>query len=414
MMTHKDRKVVKNMINKNFTLLWIGKIVSQLGDKFYAIALAWWILQKTNSPSIMGFFLLVSVLPGILIGFFAGAFTDRWKRKNILIATDIIRGLLVLAISYLSILNILEIWHVFLIGFCLSLATAFFDPAIQSIIPQIVEKDNLVKANGMSQMVGGVCTVAGPLLGAIAVSILGLTFVFLANSISYFISAFLACFITVNNYLQKPVENTSICKEIREGISFIKNQKQITSVLIIIALAHLFIGSLTVSLPFLAKALTGNGVNNLGYLQMMLGVGLLTGSIFMSIKKKSYVNVRTLILFIIAVGFCFIVISISQYLKINTVYIYMLVLAAIGSCIAFASVFWQSLLQYYTPDHMRGRVFSISTLVGNFSIPLAYGVFGLLLNLSSISTLMAASGVCLLVLCFFLYSQNSKNYKEMV
>ncbi|NMC57014.1 MAG: MFS transporter [Eubacteriaceae bacterium] len=402
------------MINRNFSLLWMGKIVSQLGDKFYAIALAWWILQKTNSPSIMGFFLLVSVLPGILIGFFAGALTDRYNRKNIIIITDIIRGFLVLAITCLSIFNMLEIWHVFLIGLCLSLAAAFFDPAIQAIIPQIVEKENLVKANGMSQMVSGACTVAGPLLGALAVSILGLAWVFFANSISYFISAFLACFVKVNIIYKKPAKDADIFKEIMQGISFIKTRKQITSVLIIIALAHLFIGSLTVSLPFLAKALAGNGVNNLGYLQMMLGVGLFAGSIFMSIKKKSSVNVQTLILFIMAVGGCFIAISISQYLKINSVYIYMLVLAIIGSCIAFASVFWQSLLQYYTPEDMRGRVFSISTMVANFSIPLAYGLFGVLLNLSSMSILMASSGACLLLLCFCLYLRNSKNYKEMV
>ena len=153
------------MINKNFAFLWLGKIVSQLGDKFYAIALAWWILQKTNSPSIMGFFLLISVLPGILLGFLTGALTDRWQRKTMLVVTDIIRGCLVLDIAYLSMANTLEIWHVFLIGFCLSLATAFFEPAVQAIIPEIVEKENLTKANGMSQMVGGICTVAGPLLG---------------------------------------------------------------------------------------------------------------------------------------------------------------------------------------------------------------------------------------------------------
>jgi MFS transporter, DHA3 family, macrolide efflux protein len=109
----RNGKVMVNMINRNFTLLWLGKIISQLGDKFYAIALAWWILQKTNSPSIMGLFLLTSVLPGILLGFFAGALTDRWKRKTMLVVTDIIRGCLVLIISYMSMNNALEIWHVF-------------------------------------------------------------------------------------------------------------------------------------------------------------------------------------------------------------------------------------------------------------------------------------------------------------
>lgn len=107
----------KVFINKNFLALWFGKVISQLGDKFYAIALAWWVLQKTNSPGIMGFFLLISVLPGLIFGFFAGA-----------------------AISFV---------------------TAFFDPAIQAIIPQVVPKERLNEANSMSQMVNGICTVLG-------------------------------------------------------------------------------------------------------------------------------------------------------------------------------------------------------------------------------------------------------------
>ncbi|WP_094604185.1 Enterobactin exporter EntS [Sporomusa silvacetica DSM 10669] len=387
------------MINKNFTFLWLGKIVSQLGDKFYAIALAWWILQKTNSPSVMGFFLLVSVLPGILLGFFAGALTDRWQRKTMLVVTDIIRGCLVLAISYLSMVNALEIWHVFSIGLCLSLATAFFEPAVQAIIPEIVEKDNLIKANGMSQMVGGVCTVAGPLLGALAVSMFGLTWVFLANSISYFVSSFLACFIRINKAYRSPSEKKNIWKDMYEGICFIKKQRRITFVLKIIAIAHFFVGSLTVSLPFLANRLEGSGVSNLGYLEMMIGVGLVAGSAFMSVKKKDSVDERTLTSFIMAVGFCFIAISVSQFLRIQTVYIYMLIMMVIGVCIAFASVFWQSLLQSYTPGYMTGRVFSVSTLVGNTSLPLAYGIFGVLLNLSSIYILMAACGACLIGFC---------------
>lgn len=394
------------MINKNFTFLWLGKIVSQLGDKFYAIALAWWILQKTNSPSIMGFFLLASALPAILLGIFAGVLTDRWNRKTMLVVTDIVRGCLVFAIAFLSMMNVLEVWHVFLIGVCLSLATAFFEPAMQAIIPEIVEKEYLTKANSLSQMVSGVCSVVGPLFGAMAVSVFGLTWVFLANSISYFIASILACFIKANKDHRDIQEKTNIWKEMREGFSFIKNQKRITFVLTVIATAHLFMGSLTVTLPFLAKGLQGNGVNNLGFLEMMLGVGLLAGSVILSIKKKASVNERTLISFIIGAGFCFIVIAISQYLGMQTVYVYMLVMTVIGTCIAGAFVFWQSLLQKYTPGNMTGRVFSISTLISNISLPIAYGIFGILLNLSSIFILMAVCGVCLIVLCFFLYFRN--------
>jgi len=395
------------MISRNFTLLWLGKIVSQLGDKFYAIALAWWILQETNSPSIMGFFLLASALPAILLGIFAGVFTDRWKKKIILVVTDIIRGGLVFAIALLSMFDVLEVWHVFVIGIGLSLTTAFFDPASQAIIPEIVPKENLTKANGMSQMVSGICSVAGPLFGALAVSVFGLTWVFSANSISYFMAALLACFITMNKESRVCKEKINVWKEMLEGISFVRKQKRITFVLIVIALAHFFMGCLTVTLPFLAKGLQGDGVKNLGYLEMMLGVGLFAGSVMIGMKKKASINERKLIFFIITTGVCFLVIAISQFLSIQTLYVYMLAMTALGACIAGAFVFWQTLLQKYTPENLTGRVFGISTLISNITLPVSYGVFGLLLNFSSVFLLMASCGVCLIIFCIYLFLRES-------
>lgn len=396
------------MINRNFTLLWIGKIISQLGDKFYAIALAWWILQKTNSPSIMGLFLFTVVFPGVLLGFFAGALVDRWKRKNILIIADIIRGGLVLLISFLAINNSLETWQVFVIAFCLSIATAFFDPAIQAILPEIVEKESLPKANGMSQMVGGICTVAGPLLGAISVSLFGIAWVFLANSVSYFISAILASFIEMKKDYRNFDEKRYLWKDICEGVHFLKNQRRITLVLKIIAIAHFFLGSLMVSLPFLAKLLQGNGINNLGVLEMMLGVGMIGASLFLSIVNKAYINERKLIIAILLMGISFLLISTALFLGLNILYAYITEMCVIGACIACASVFWQWLLQSYTPDYMTGRVFSISSLIGNISLPIAYGIFGALLGISSIFKVIAGCGMCLIVLCGYLILRDDK------
>ena len=394
---------MKNMINRNFTLLWIGKIISQLGDKFYAIALAWWILQKTNSPSIMGLFLFISVFPGVILGFFAGAFVDRWKRKNILILTDIIRGCLVLTISFLAINNSLETWHVFVIAFFLSVAASFFDPAVQAILPEIVEKDKLPKANAMSQMVGGICTVAGPLLGAVLVGLFGIAWVFLANGISYLISALLACFIVMKKDYRNFDEKRYLWKDIMEGIHFLKNQKRILLVLKIIAIAHFFLGSLMVSLPFLAKSLQGNGITNLGVLEMMLGVGMIGASLFLSFVKKSYINEQKLIIAILMLGICFLIISIAEFSGFNMLYGFIAEMCVIGACIACASVFWQWLLQSYTPANMTGRVFSISSLLGNVSLPIAYCIFGILLGFTSILKVMAGCGLCLIILCSYLF-----------
>ncbi len=392
-----------NLINKNFTLLWIGKIISQLGDKFYGIALAWWILQKTNSALSMGLFMFVSIFPSVILGFLAGALVDRCKRKNILVVTDILRGGLVLIVSCMAMNNTLEVWHVFAIAFCLSIATAFFDPAAQAILPEIVDKDDLTSANGLNQAVGGVCSIAGPLFGAIAVGIFGMGSVFMANSISYFISSLLAGFLVVNKEYRKQGESKRVWKDVCEGIEFLKGRKSITTVIKIVAAAHFFLGSLMVSLPFLAKGLSGDGIKNLGYIEMIMGVGLISGSIFMGARRKTVAFEQVLVSFMAIVGFCFGVISILQVMGVHAVYAYLAVMMVIGICIALASVTWQSLLQNYTPGHMTGRVFSISSLAGNVSLPASYCVFGMLLHLASIWMVMAGCCAGLIVLCYYLY-----------
>jgi len=392
-------------LGRNFLLLWLGKMISQLGDKFYAIALAWWILQKTGSPSVMGLFLLTSTLPGILLGFFTGALTDRWSRKTILVVTDIIRGSLVLILSCLSMANALEVWQVFAAGLLLSAATSFFDPAVQAIVPEIVAKERLQKANGMNQMVGGICTVAGPMLGAFAVAAFGLTWVFLFNSISYFLSALFAAFMQTNARERESSKKETLFNEVLEGFRFVKSRRRITFVLKMIALAHLFMGSLTVMLPFLASSLSPDGVKILGFLEMMMGAGLVAGAVFMGLRKKA-ANVKLLLLFLVSAGACFAVISVLQLLKVSWLPAYLLVMTAIGACVAGASVFWQSLLQADTPESMTGRVFSVSSLIGNTSLPFAYALFGALVNFSSIAAVMGISGVCLILLCSLLSFPN--------
>jgi len=248
----------------------------------------------------------------------------------------------------------------------------------------------------MYQMVGGLCKIVGPLLGATAIGFLGWNWVFLINSASYFVSAVLACFLVVNGGVHLAVTKEPIWTSLREGFRFIKEQKRIVFVLKIIALAHVFVGCLTVLLPFLANGLDGVGVNNLGYLEMTIGIGLVGGSVFIGMKKNIAADEQMLSVFVLAMGFGFAAIGVAQYFAIRSVFIYMLLLALIGTCIAFAAVFWQSLLQRYTPDSMRGRVFGLSSLIGNTSLPMAYGLFGVLLGASSIAVLMTASGLCLI------------------
>lgn len=404
------------MINYNFKLLWVSKLISQLGDKFFSIALAWWILQETDSTVSMGFFLFASVVPGIIFGFFTGALCDRWNRKRIMVITDAIRGILVLTISILAYLDILMVWQVFVIGICLSIMAAFFDPSSQAILPDIVVKEDLKKANSMCQMVSGLCSTLGPMLGALIVSFFGTGMVFLLNSISFFAAVLLTGMMRYKPmYRSSEKVRSTIMSDIREGLYFIRKRNHMVAVLVVIGAAHFFVGSLSVSLPFLANSLTGKGVNNLGSLEMLMGIGLLSGAAFRRLTKnvtateKGSPSVSGLMKLMLCYGVCFLFLSAAGFFHMSSVALYLPSMFLIGVIMANASIFWQLLLQINTPSEMMGRVCGIASLIGNASLPIAYGIIGIVLNYCGIASVMLFSGVSLMILSIIFMKGQSRS-----
>ena len=185
------------LINRNFSLLWFGQLISQLGDKAYAIALTWWLLERTGSSLYVSSFLVTAMLPEFIFGPIAGVYVDRWNRKRILITSDILRGLIVTTITALHLMGQLQIWHVYLAAMGISLCSALFNPTTMAVIPTIVDKGLLPRANALSQMVAGTVSIVGPLAGATSVALIGYTGVFFFNAFSFFVSAGAAALLTL-------------------------------------------------------------------------------------------------------------------------------------------------------------------------------------------------------------------------
>ena len=247
---------MRYIVSRNFTLLWFGRIISQMGDKFYAIALALWVLGYTNSPGAMGIYLTATMLPGIVLGLFIGPFIDRLNKRNILIVTDIIRGCIIGGGLILSLTGILAFWHIILAAILLSLCSSFFETSIQAIIPEVVEKEQLPKANSLNQLVGGICNILGPAVGAAAVVFFGYNWIFVINALSFMISALFELFVQYKRQ-DHAKHTTSILADAREGFQYLLGQKRILIIITIIGIAHFFMGSMTVALPFLAGTLNG-------------------------------------------------------------------------------------------------------------------------------------------------------------
>jgi hypothetical protein len=185
-------------------------------------------------------------------------------------------------------------------------------------------------------------------------------------------------------------------REIKAGLAFLAGRKRILIILSVIGIAHFFVGSLMVALPFLAKSLAGIGARNLGYLETAMGLGLILGSVFITLRAKTGIQDRVLFVFIMIMGLCYGLIGVLKGLPILTIVPYLACLFFVGMVISGSSIYWQSLLQSGVPNEMAGRIFSISVMIGNTSLPLAYGVFGFILGIGSIAPVLISSGICLI------------------
>ncbi len=175
--------------NRNFRRLWNAQIVSEIGDWFYTLAIYNLLLQLTGRAGSVALALILQVLPMTFIGPTAGVINDRLRRKQVMIAADIGRMLIVLCMLLIRSKD--KVWLVYPLLMAETLLVAFFEPARNSVIPNIVEREDVVVANTLSSTTWSVNLMLGATLGGLVAAFLGRDAVFLLNALSFVVSALL-------------------------------------------------------------------------------------------------------------------------------------------------------------------------------------------------------------------------------
>lgn len=384
------------LINRNFSLLWFGQLVSQLGDKAYNIAQMWWLFEKTGSPLFVSSFLIASMLPELILSPVVGVYIDRWNKKRILVAADFSRGIIILTLAALNQGDLLTTWHIYTAALFISLCSALFNPTTMSVIPVVVEKNRLQQANALSQMVAGAVAIIGPLLGASSVAMLGYIGVLIFNGCSYIISGIAESFLRIT--VTETTAEESVLSSLTQGFRYIRGDVRVLTAVVLVAIIHMFVGGLVVSLPFLANLLTGNGLDNLGLLQAAFGGGMIVGAVYISKYNSNKLKGSYLFYAIVCMGTGILMLGVLQLSHIQLVVLYGLDCVLIGVCVAGISVFWRTLAQLCVLEEMTGRVFSVLSATGNISLPISMGLAGLLLNFVTPALLLSLAGIFLILI----------------
>lgn len=368
-----NKYLLQKLWNSSFILIIQGQLVSIFGDNIYDIALRFWILAKTGSTALMGVLMAITVFPRIIISPFAGTFVDRHDRRKILIVTDIIRGITILFIGISAITGSTKVWMIIMVGIIVGVCGCFFNPAINSSIPDIVPKSKLLNANSILSSISTGNDMVGNAFGGFLVQILGAPIIFIFNGFSFLFSAVTECFAKIPQ-MKLSSEKLSFWQDLKGGIQYIKNSKGLKYLYITISFLNFSASmSMTLTLPWF-KVNNQLGIGLYGIAMAINSLGMFVGFNCLSViemkKEKRF--------YIFIISGIFTAITMIIYSVSLNFYIIASLFFINGICIAVTNSLIQLSMQNSVPSSIRSKVFAFRNTLASALMPLGMVLAGIL------------------------------------
>jgi len=385
--------------NRNFRRLWLAQIVSEIGDWFYTLSIYTLLLQLTGKASSVALALVLQVLPQTFMGPTAGVVNDRLKRKHVMIAADLVRFVVVLAMLFVRSRSMA--WLVYPLLLAETVMVSFFEPARNAVIPNISESSEVLVANTLSSATWSVNLMIGAAAGGVAAALLGRDTAFVVNALSFLVSAFL---ISGMRFREPHAEAATPLRlrdlfdftPVAEGIAYIRSHPVLVPAVFAKA-GELMVGPSWVIFTVMGArefAVHGHGIDSAG--GAMLGMSILLGGRGAGALMGPLVaarwagqndhRLRLGILYgylTIALGYASLGLSRSVWTAAACA-----MLAHAGGSTVW--VFSTTLMQLRTEDRFRGRVFSADLGLASFTFAATAYLCGYFLDLGVSAHAMAA------------------------
>jgi MFS family permease len=409
--------------NRRFLVLWSGQIFSQLADKVYLVLMIAIIAShfKAADQSISGWvsgIMIAFTIPAILFGSLAGVYVDRWSKKGVLVASNMLRGLLVLTLPFLlwlvrdqTLFLSLPVgfWILLSVTFFVSTLTQFFAPAEQAAIPLIVKRRHLLPANSlytttmMALLIVGFA-VGEPLL-ALADQLLlqiGLNWNFgkeLLVGGSYAIAGLILLFLKTGEKPEHPdKEHPHVFEDIKDGLRYLGKNHRVRNALIQLVILFSVFAALAVLAVRLAETIPGMKAAQFGFLLAAGGLGMGLGATIVGHWGQRFFHAQLSLWGSMGVAASLLGLAL---LGTENLGIALLMMSFLGGFAALVGVPMQTTIQSETPEDMRGKVFGLQNNAVNIalSLPLALAglaeyAFGLKPVLLSLAALAMVGGIC--------------------
>ena len=343
--------------HRNYQLFFAGQLVSLTGTWMQSVAESWLVFRLTGSAALLGATSFATLAPVFLFATLGGILADRVDRRRILLATQTMSMVLPLTLAALTLSGHVRVWHVFVLATCLGIVNAFDIPARQSFVVEMVGREDLRNAIALnSSMVNG-ARVVGPAVAGLLVAAVGEGWCFLINGISYLaVIAGLAMMKVPRR--PRPMTRRSAWRDTVEGFRFAAKTTPIRALLILLGVLSFAGMPYSVLMPVFAESILGAGPKGLGLLMGASGLGALGGALALLSRRGVRGLGRWVAVSAAAFGVALVAFSFSR-----TFWLSALLLIPVGGAMMVEMAASNTLLQAMVPDHLRGRVMALYSMM---------------------------------------------------
>jgi hypothetical protein len=371
-----------------FKLINLGQFISMTGTGLTRFALGVWVYQLSGSATQFALVSLFSILPNILVGPFAGALVDRWNRRRLLIACDTGAALSTLLLAVLIYTGRLELWHVYLATGLSAGFGAFQGPAFSASVPLLVAKQDLPRAGSMAQLSAGVAQIISPALAGLFITLIDLHGVLFIDFVTFLFAVTTLFFVSIPNPRRADEGDTpqrkSLWREAARGWSYLRERRGLLGMVVLFGVTNFFMGVvLALATPLVLSRFRPAA---LGSVMTVSGLGLLAGGLLTArLGGPGRRAVRVLAFMALAgVSIAAAGLRASLPLIAGAAFVFFFAMQVVGAC-------FRIIVQTKVEPGIQGRVFSLSALIANSTLPLAYFTAGPLAD-KVFEPLMAVGG----------------------
>lgn len=376
--------------HRNYRLFWTGMVVSLVGMWVQSTATSFLVWELTRSALATSMNVLFFSLPSTVLALFGGVVADRVDRRRLLLVTQGVFMLSAVVLTVLTFTGWIRVWHIYLLALLNGTVMAFDAPARQSLIPALVEREDLTNAIALTSAAFNGSRVIGPPIGGLIYAAVGPAWCFALNAVTY--PAIIAALYVIRPAASAARAMAKPWRELRDGVGYAARHALIRGLLLMVALVGIFAFTYVVLMPVIASKVLGGGARENGFLMGAAGVGATIGALGVATLRNPRRPGRIIVGFGLAGAAGLVAFSFSRHLVLSMA----LSAVAAGMIMSFLAT-CNSTIQALVPDHLRGRIMSLYTFALIGSGPLNALLSGVLATAVGAPMTIAITGMLMAV-----------------